>query len=160
MLWKPHHLIRQRTSFDFLGKRRIALTLSTIVNVLSLVAVFIFGLNFGIDFQGGISVQVRAKQGEVHLDNLRSQLGNLGVGEVSLQEFGDNTPALIRIQRQEGNAACVAHADQVMKKRAGNGWGVKPSPDSKVGDVEFAAPGSLEVRAWKRAALGMPRMSV
>ena len=37
--------------------------------------------------------------------------GSLGVGEVSLQEFGDNSTALIRVQRQEGNAQCVAHAD-------------------------------------------------
>ena len=36
--------------------------------------------------------------------------------------------ALIRVQRQEGNAACVAHADQVMKRRAGQGWSVKPGP--------------------------------
>src|SRR5690242_2913339 len=128
MLWKPHHLIAKRTSFDFLGKRKIALALSTIVNLAALVGVFVFGLNFGIDFEGGIAIQVRAKQGDIHLDNLRSTLGNLGVGEVSLQEFGDSRTALIRVQRQEGDARCVAHADQVLKRRAGQGWSVKPGP--------------------------------
>ena len=123
MLWKPHHLIRARTNFDFLGKRKIALVLSTVINVLSLVAVFVFGLNFGIDFQGGIAIQVRAKEGTIHLDELRNTTHALGIGEVTLQEFGDARTALIRVQRQEGNAACVAHADQVMKKRAGAGWG-------------------------------------
>ena len=91
MLWSPHHLIRaKRTSFDFMGKRKIALVLSTAINLLSLVGVFVFGLNFGIDFEGGIAIQVRAKQGIIHLDELRSTLGGLGVGEVALQEFGDN----------------------------------------------------------------------
>src|SRR5215831_21223048 len=104
MLWRPHHLIRKRTSFDFLGKRKIALALSTTINLLSLVGVVVFGLNFGIDFEGGIAIQVRAKQGDIHLDNLRSTLGNLGIGEVSLQEFGDSRTALIRVQRQEGDA--------------------------------------------------------
>jgi preprotein translocase subunit SecF len=150
MLWKPHHLIRKRTSFDFLGKRKIALLLSTVVNVAALVGVFVFGLNFGIDFEGGIAIQVRAKQGEVQLDNLRSTLGNLGVGEVSLQEFGDNRTALIRVQRQDGDARCVAHADQVMKRRAGQGWSVKPGA-ANTGDVEFGAPSSLDAAGWRDA---------
>ena len=150
MLWKPHHLIRQRTNFDFLGKRKIALILSSVVNVAALVGVFVLGLNFGIDFQGGIALQVRAKQGEVHLDNLRSTLGNLGVGEVSLQEFGDKSTALIRVQRQEGNAECVAHADNVMKRRVGQGWSVKPGPGN-TGDVEFGAPNQLDAGGWRDA---------
>jgi preprotein translocase subunit SecF len=151
MLWKPHHLIRQRTTFDFLGKRRIALVLSTVVNLAALLGVLVFGLNFGIDFEGGIAIQVRAKQGDVHLDNLRSELGALGVGEVTLQAFGDNRTALIRVQRQEGNAECVAHADNVMKHRAGNGWSVKPGA-SNTGDVEFTAPSNtLDGAGWRDA---------
>jgi preprotein translocase subunit SecF len=151
MLWKPVHLVPAHTKFDFMGKRVWALGLSTAINILALLGVVFVGLNFGIDFEGGIAMQVRAKQGAIHLDELRSTVGSLGVGEVSLQEFGDNTSALIRVQRQEGNAACVAHADQVMKKRAGNGWSVKPSPDTKVGDVEFTAPGSLDAAGWRDA---------
>ena len=150
MLWKPHHLIRHRTSFDFLGKRNIALILSTVINVLSLVGVFVLGLNFGIDFEGGIAIQVRAKQGDIHLEQLRSTVGNLGLGEVSLQEFGDSRSALIRVQRQEGNAQCVVHADQVMKRRAGPGWAVKPGPANS-GDIEFTAPGALDPVGWRDA---------
>ena len=150
MLWRPHHLIGKRTSFDFMGKRKIALALSTAVNVLSLVGVFVFGLNFGIDFEGGIAIQVRVKQGIVHLDDLRSTLGGLGVGEVSLQEFGDPSTALIRVQRQEGNAQCVANAERVLKRRAGDGWSVKPGP-AGTGDVEFRAPQALDANAWRDA---------
>jgi preprotein translocase SecF subunit len=150
MLWRPHHLIRARPNFDFLGKRKIAMVLSTVINVASLVGVFVFGLNFGIDFEGGIAIQVRAKQGTVHLDELRSTLGNLGVGEVALQEFGDPSTALIRVQRQEGNSQCVVNADRVMKKRAGDGWSVKPGP-ANTGDVEFTAPSSLDAVAWRDA---------
>jgi preprotein translocase subunit SecF len=68
-----------------------------------------------------------------------------------LQEFGDKSSALIRVQRQEGNAACVAHADAVMKKRAGNGWSVKPAANPKVGDVIFTAPSTLDSGAWRDA---------
>src|SRR6266852_4716224 len=107
-------------------------------NLTALLGALVFGLNFGIDFEGGIAVQVRAKEGTIHLDELRSTLGNLGLGEVSLQEFGDASTALIRVQRQEGNAQCVANAERVMKRRAGDGWSVKPGP-ANTGDVEFAA---------------------
>src|SRR5258708_8224986 len=150
MLWRPHHLIRAHTKFDFLGKRRIALWVSTAINVLALVGALVFGLNFGIDFEGGIAIQVRAKQGTIHLDELRSTLGNLGLGEVSLQEFGDASTALIRVQRQEGNAQCVANADRVMKHRAGDGWSVKPGP-ADTGDVEFTARGGLDGATWRDA---------
>src|SRR3981189_1560571 len=157
MLWRPHHLIRAHTKFDFLRKRRIALAISTAINVLSLVVALVFGLNFGSDFEGGIAVQVRAKQGTIHLDELRSTLGNLGLGEVSLQEFGDASTALIRVQRQEGNAQCVANADRVMKHRAGDGWSVKPGP-ANTGDVEFTAPAGLATANWG-AATPMSRAS-
>lgn len=150
MLWRPHHLIRVRTNFDFLGKRKIALAISTAINVASLVGVFVFGLNFGIDFEGGIAVQVRAKQGTVHLDQLRSTLGALGVGEVSLQEFGDASTALIRVQRQEGGTQCVANAERVMKRRAGDGWSVKPGA-AGTGDIEFTAPSGLDAANWRDA---------
>ena len=88
-MWKPVRLFTFKRKFDFLGQRKAALILSTLINVVSLIAVFTIGLNFGIDFKGGIAMQVRAKQGNANLEELRSVVGGLGVGEVSLQEFGD-----------------------------------------------------------------------
>jgi len=155
MLWKPLHLVPAHTKFDFMGKRLWALGLSTLVNVLSLVGLVVFGLNFGIDFEGGIAVQVRAKEGTIHLDNLRSITGGLGVGEVSLQEFGDSKTALIRVQRQEGNAQCVAHADTVLKRRAGAGWSAKPGgwktiQTSKQNCASISKSQNRSESGWKR----------
>jgi preprotein translocase subunit SecF len=150
MLWKPHHLVPANTKFDFMGKRLWALGLSTLINVLSLLGLAVFGLNFGIDFEGGIAIQVRAKEGAIHLDDLRTTTGALGIGEVSLQAFGDQSSALIRVQRQEGNAQCVAHADAVLKRQAGNGWSVKPGAEG-TGDVVFTAPGQLDPVGWRDA---------
>ena len=48
MLWRAHHIINRKTTFDFLGKRKIALIASTVINILSIVGVFTLGLNFGI----------------------------------------------------------------------------------------------------------------
>jgi preprotein translocase subunit SecF len=150
MLWRAHHIINRKTTFDFLGKRKVALIASTVVNLLSIIGVFTLGLNFGIDFEGGIAIQVRAKQGDIHLENLRATTGGLGVGEVSLQEFGDKKSALIRVQRQDGSNQCVAHADNVMKKRAGGGWAVTPGADD-TGDVTFTSPSTLDSTGWRDA---------
>jgi protein-export membrane protein SecD/preprotein translocase SecF subunit len=149
-LWKPLRVVPAHTTFDFLGKRKLALALSTAVNILAVLAVAVVGLNFGIDFKGGIAMQVRAKQGVAQLDELRSTVGGLGVGEVTLQEFGDPNTALIRIQRQEGGTHCVAGAEKVMQKRAGPGWQVKPG-QAGTGNVEFNSPAALDSVAWREA---------
>ncbi|TAJ25008.1 MAG: hypothetical protein EPO67_22035, partial [Reyranella sp.] len=149
-MWKPVRLFAFKRKFDFLGQRKAALILSTLINVISLVGVFTIGLNFGIDFKGGIAIQAKAKDGKAELDQLRQTVGALGVGEVSLQEFGDPSTALIRVQRQEGDNQCVAGAQRVMQKRAGAGWQVKPGP-AGTGDVEFVSPTALDGANWRDA---------
>lgn len=149
-MWKPVHLFAFKRKFDFLGQRRAALILSTLINIVSLVGVFAIGLNFGIDFKGGIAIQAKARDGKAELDQLRQTVGALGVGEVSLQEFGDPSTALIRVQRQEGDAQCVAGAQRVMQKRAGAGWQVRPGP-AGTGDVEFTSPSALDGVNWRDA---------
>ena len=149
-MWKPVHLFTFKGKFDFLGKRKAALILSTLINVIALVGVFTVGLNFGIDFKGGIAIQAKAKDGKAELDQLRQTVGALGVGEVSLQEFGDPSTALIRVQRQDGDNQCVAGAQRVMQKRAGAGWLVKPGP-AGTGDVEFISPTALDGANWRDA---------
>jgi preprotein translocase subunit SecF len=150
MLWKPVRLFAFKRKFDFLGQRKAALILSTLINVVSLAGVAIFGLNFGIDFKGGIAIQARAKQGVAQLDELRSTVGGLGIGEVSLQEFGDPSTALIRVQRQDGGTQCVAGAQKIMQKRAGAGWQVRPGA-AGTGNVEFTSPSALDAVAWREA---------
>jgi preprotein translocase subunit SecF len=150
MLWKPVRLFAFKRKFDFLGQRKAALILSTLINVVSLAGVAVFGLNFGIDFKGGIAIQARAKQGVAQLDELRSTVGGLGIGEVSLQEFGDPSTALIRVQRQDGGTQCVAGAQKIMQKRAGAGWQVRPGA-AGTGNVEFTSPSALDAVAWREA---------
>ena len=150
MLWKPVRLFAFKKKFDFLGQRRAALIISTLINIISIVGVVTIGLNFGIDFKGGIAIQAKAKDGTAELDQLRNTVGALGVGEVSLQEFGDPSTVLIRVQRQEGDNQCVAGAQRVMQKRAGQGWLVKPGA-AGTGDVEFTSPAALDGANWRDA---------
>jgi preprotein translocase subunit SecF len=150
MLWKPVRLFRFKRKFDFLQYRKSALVLSMAINVAALVSVFVYGLNFGIDFRGGIALQAKAKQGIAQLDELRATVSALDVGEVALQEFGDPSTALIRVQRQDAGPRCVAGAQTVMQRRAGAGWRVVPGAPG-TGDVQFTAPSALDSSAWRDA---------
>jgi preprotein translocase subunit SecF len=95
------NLIPANINIKFIGKKKLFFSIS-IMLIASAVGLFLVkGLNYGIDFQGGIMIDVRT-QGPADLGSLRSQLGELGLGEVSLQEFGQPDNVLIRVQRQAG----------------------------------------------------------
>ena len=76
------------------------------------------GLNYGIDFQGGILMEVRTDKA-ADISAMRTTLGNLGLGEVALQEFGQPTDVLIRVQRQEGGEGAQQAAVEKVKAALG-----------------------------------------
>jgi preprotein translocase subunit SecF len=94
-------LVPENTKIDFVAKRRAAFVISLALLIATLVSLSIQGLNFGIDFRGGILIEAQAPE-PVDIGELRSQLGTLDLGEVQLQEFGSPRDILIRIQQQEG----------------------------------------------------------
>jgi preprotein translocase subunit SecF len=98
---KKLRIVPANTAIDFIGRRLIAFALSAVLILGSLGLAFGNGLNLGIDFLGGILLEVQT-EGPADVAKLRSDLGALGLGEVSLQEFGSPDVVLIRVQRQEG----------------------------------------------------------
>jgi preprotein translocase subunit SecF len=104
---------------NVIGIRAIFFGLSIAVVVGSLLVVFLQGLNFGVDFRGGILMEVRTQQ-EADLGLLRGRLSGLGIGEVTLQEFGEPTDVLINIERQAGDEKAQAKAIESVKAAIGD----------------------------------------
>ncbi|HAI69597.1 MAG TPA: protein translocase subunit SecF [Gammaproteobacteria bacterium] len=71
---------------DFMGKRHIAVAVSTLLIVVSLASLFTQGLVFGIDFTGGTLVEVGYKQ-SVELDKIRATLHDNGFSDAVVQHF-------------------------------------------------------------------------
>ena len=97
------NIISQNLNIDFLKFKFIALLISFILLVITFSSLFFNGLNLGIDFKGGILVEFRSIENKVvNISDFRKDAKSLGLGEVSVQEFGKNTDVLLRVQRQEG----------------------------------------------------------
>ncbi|RMD61852.1 MAG: protein translocase subunit SecF, partial [Alphaproteobacteria bacterium] len=73
----------------------------------------------GVDFRGGIMIEVQTRE-PADLAQLRRLLGNLGLGEVTLQEFGSDTDILINVQRQAGDETAQVKAIETIKKTLGD----------------------------------------
>ncbi|MEM9724670.1 MAG: protein translocase subunit SecF [Pseudomonadota bacterium] len=104
-------VIKSKTSIDFLGYRRIWAMVSSAAAVLSLVGLLLFGLNFGIDFRGGTLVEARMPGQAADLGAIRDVVGDLGLGEVAIQEFGDPRDVLVRVEEQTARGAAEAPPD-------------------------------------------------
>ena len=95
-------------NFNFVKYRRVAMVTSTTLSILSILSVFWPGLNYGIDFTGGILVEARYSVAP-ELDTIRTELS--GAGFESMQVTGSGTDVLIRLPPpagEEGGAASTA----------------------------------------------------
>ncbi|MBT5374883.1 MAG: protein translocase subunit SecF, partial [Rhodospirillaceae bacterium] len=92
---KPIQLIPANTRIDFTGKRKIAFIFSVALVALSVFFFLSRGLNYGIDFEGGIMLDV-AYETAPDLYAVRGNLETLGLGDVEIQEFGEPNNILVR----------------------------------------------------------------
>ena len=118
-MFKPLRLIRSGTKIPFAEFRWTAFTFSLLLIMGSILSLFAYGLNFGIDFRGGILMEVRSEK-NVSISEIRTQLENLKLGEINIQKFGKDTDILIRIQRQDGAEKEQIAAIELVKTTLGS----------------------------------------
>ncbi|HEY0044552.1 MAG TPA: protein translocase subunit SecF [Allosphingosinicella sp.] len=106
-------LVPDNTNIDFMRWRNIALILSIVVTLASIGLVFARGLNLGVDFVGGQMIRVSFQE-RAPVEEVRGIIGGLGLGDASIQEFGDPKTVSIRMGLPEGGEeAATAVATKV-----------------------------------------------
>src|SRR5437763_12664055 len=99
-------LVPDHTNLDFMRWRNVALVISLIATVASIVFTAYRGLNLGVDFVGGQLIRVSFAQ-PVDVEQLRGRVDAMHLGEASITEFGGPTIFQIRLPKPPGNAAAA-----------------------------------------------------
>ena len=109
MAWRLR-LVPVKTNIDFFALQWVTFGASIAAVIVSILAVAIMGLNFGVDFKGGTTIRTESTQA-VDVGVYREALGGLNLGDVAITQVFDPTfredqhVAMVRIEAQEGEEA-------------------------------------------------------
>lgn len=91
--------IFENLNYDFLGKRKIAYTISVTLFLIGIISVIVKGLEFGIDFKGGTEIVLQFEK-PVDIGEIRTYVENLGLGSAEVKTFGGETGIMVRTEEQ------------------------------------------------------------
>ena len=91
--------ILENLNYDFLGKRKIAYTISITIFLIGIISVILRGLQFGIDFKGGTEIVLQFDD-PVDVGEIRTYVENLGLGTAEVKTFGGETGIMVRTEEQ------------------------------------------------------------
>jgi preprotein translocase subunit SecF len=95
-------IIKPDVKIDFLSKTKIFFLISGFLCIASLILITTKGFNYGIDFAGGTIIQAKFEKAP-NLDIIRKTLGKMELGDVVIQNFGDEKEVLIRVEQSNKN---------------------------------------------------------
>ena len=123
-----------KRKFNFMGGRKIALAVSTLLILISLGSLLTRGLNVGIDFTGGTVIELGYPQ-PVDLQPIRDTLAKAGYGDAIVQHFGSAKEVLVRLAPRDGQdkAEVSSQVIELLRQQAGDA-------DVQVRRVDFVGP--------------------
>lgn len=112
--------ITKDTNIDFLKGRKVAYAISVLLTIASIISISVYGFNYGIDFSGGVLIEVKSKSGTVDVDAIRTKLSELPLDELNLQSVGnEGNQLMIRAQSktadEEGQRLVVSEIKKALE---------------------------------------------
>ncbi len=89
-------------NINFVSLFKTANYLSIIVFLLSVIFIFLKGLNYGIDFKGGTLIELRTDK-SVKVSSIRDALSLMELGDINVKKFGKDGDYLIKVEQKESN---------------------------------------------------------
>ena len=126
-------MVSTKNNIDFMRLRKPAMVLSGVLMLLSLISLFTFKLNVGIDFTGGSIIEVGYQQA-VELEPIRNALENQGFGDAIVQHFGSASEVLIRLVPDVGKDKAELSSEIIGLLQAAN------DSEIDVRRVDFVGP--------------------
>ena len=100
---------KKATSFPFMSTRKVWYGLSVVLMVVSIGSFFVRGLNFAVDFTGGVQVQASFPSA-ANIDAIRAGLAGAGFHEPQVQNLGSSRDAVIRLPAEAGQSGDAVRA--------------------------------------------------
>jgi preprotein translocase subunit SecF len=109
------------TKIDFVGARFFAFALTGLLFIGVVLSLSIYGLNLGIDFQGGLLIEARSEK-KIDIAEVRKKVSALNLGDVQVQNVGGENGVMIRAERPPGDETAQGKAMEAIKAALGPGY--------------------------------------
>ena len=124
MTWWPLiKIVPIKTNLKFVRFAKLFGTLSAVLCIASIISVVYPGMVLGIDFRGGAAMELTTSDGRVlDLEEVRTAVDGLGMGDVGVQGIDDDSSAILRFQIPEGEvqAEVVQRVQQAITADVGD----------------------------------------
>lgn len=114
--------VTKDTTIDFMKGKKLGYVLSILMVVLSCACIAVKGFNYGIDFSGGILMEIKANQ-KIDIEAMRKTLSHVDLDEINLQTIGENgDEVMIRVQAKDMNEKEQMAAVNSIKSTLGSSY--------------------------------------
>ncbi len=131
-------IFNHNSNVNFLGLRKVSIGIGVLLMLASLVLLFTKGLNYGLDFTGGVSVEVTYQQ-PVDIGNVREALAKAGIENPVVQSLGGARRVAIRLQPKDDASTAGLKASTKADKVASDVMAalIAQRPDAKLSSRNF-----------------------
>lgn len=143
-------ILKHKTHIDFIGKRRPAVFISTVLNLAILVGLLTVGFNFGVDFAGGTVVELKFTH-PIRADEVRARAEAAGLKDVSVQGIGAASENSFLLRLGGTTQLTPENAQAVLKALEGVGKTSNFVTDVENGLINFRSTDKLSADAVRAA---------